>query len=284
MEVMKRDVYKVWKIKKRRGGFRSIESPNDELKVLQRESVNRLSGAIKVSPFAHGFQPYKNIVTMAMPHIKKDFVGSIDISDYFPSIKQDDFEKRLKPDLKDVDQADIDVHFHDFGDKKGKRLPQGAPGSPFLSNAYLLSFDWRMAWLCARDDINYTRYADDLTFSGADRDKIVVMIGVATRILSKEYKLIINKKKTKIMPKTRRQLCCGIVVNEKLNLKRETRKNLRAEVHQKAMKGDLPLDTLGRLSFEKMVRENIKTTHSSMEIIGAIKIKRALHGKEQRRK
>ena len=271
--------YNTWKIKKRRGGHRTIESPDDVTKYKQRESVDELAKTLKVSPFAHGFQPYKNIVTMAMPHVAKDFVGSIDISDYFPSIKKELFLARADKEKWDVDWKDLDIHFHDFNDGKGLRLPQGAPGSPFLSNTYLLTFDWRMAWLCAAKDIDYTRYADDLTFSGANRDDIVVMIGMATRILNSEYKLKINKKKTKIMPRSRRQLVCSIVVNEKLNLKREVLKNLRAEVHQKSMRGNLPLDTLGRLAFKEMVKNSTKTTHSSTQIIGSIKVTRALAGR-----
>ena len=274
--------YNVWKIKKRSGGSRSIESPDNITKHMQRVSYEKLTKKLKVSPFAHGFQPYKSIATMALPHVNKDFVGSIDISDYFPSIKKDLFLGRCEKEKLDVNWSDLEIHFHDFGDGKGLRLPQGAPGSPFLSNTYLTSFDWRMAWLCSEKGIDYTRYADDLTFSGANRDEIVVMIGMASRILEKEYKLKINKKKTKIMPKSRRQLVCGIVVNEKLNTKREVRKNLRAECHQQMLKnGQLSLETQGRVAFEKMVRENSKTTHSSSKIIKSMKVARALKNTSQ---
>ena len=273
-------VYNTWKIKKRSGGHRTIESPDDVTKYKQRESYEALAKTLKVSPFSHGFTHYKNIVTMAMPHVGKDFVGSIDISDFFPSIKKELFLKRAEKEKWKVDHKDFDIHFHDFLDCKGSRLPQGAPGSPFLSNTYLLTFDWRMAWLCAEKDVDYTRYADDLTFSGANRGNIVKLIGMATRILAKEYSFQINKKKTKIMPRSRRQLVCGIVTNERLNLKREVRKNLRAEVHNQTIKGKkLSLETQGRLAFQEMVRNNSKTTHSSTQIISSIKVTRALAGR-----
>lgn len=272
-------VYNTWKIKKRSGGHRTIESPDDVTKYLQRNSADELAKVLKVSPFAHGFQPYKNIATMAMPHVGKDFVGSIDFSDFFPSIKKELFLERAKKEKWKVDPKDFDIHFHDFCDGKNERLPQGAPGSPFLSNIYLLTFDWRCAWLCNEKGVDITRYADDVTLSGPNRDDIVKLIGMMTRILENEYKIKINKKKTKIMPASRRQLVCGCVVNQKLNLKREVLKNLRAEVHQKGMKGSLPLDTLGRLAFKEMIRNSTKTTHSSTQIISSIKVTRALAGR-----
>jgi retron-type reverse transcriptase len=272
--------YNTWKIKKRSGGHRTIESPDDVTKVLQRESADELAKVLKVSPFAHGFQPYKNIATCALPHVGKDFLGSIDISDFFPSIKKELFLERAVKEKWKANQKDFDIHFHNFLDGKDQRLPQGAPGSPFLSNAYLLTFDWRMAWLCHEKGVDYTRYADDLCFSGPNRDDIVKLIGMATRILENEYTLKINKKKTKIMPKSRRMLCVGIVVNEKLNLKRETRKNLRAEVHNQVINGKkLSLETQGRLAFQEMIRNNSKTTHSSTSIISSIKVTRALAGR-----
>lgn len=268
---MKDDIYTTWKIKKRRGGFRTIESPNDELKMRQRESIGRLQMAEKlpVSPFAHAFQPYKNIATMAMPHVGKEYVGSIDISDYFPSITLDKFLNKVKT----VPKEELWDHFHDFCDGKGNRLPQGAPGSPLISNAYLFRLDWRMAWQCHERGCDYSRYADDLTISGPKRDDIVVLLKIASELMRVYYELETNKKKTKIVHRSRRQLCCGVVVNEKLNTKREDRKNLRAEVHQQKLKGkNLKLETLGRIAFHEMVRDSDKTTHSSREIIDSVKV------------
>ena len=272
--------YSTFKIPKRNGKFRKIEAPNDELKAAQRRSYLELEKVLKVSPFSHGCTNYKNIATCALPHVNKAFLGSIDIANFFPSISKELFLERAKKEKWKIDAKDVDIHFHDFCDNQNSRLPQGAPGSPFLSNTYLLTLDWRMSWLCHEKGVDYTRYVDDLCFSGPNRDDIVKLIGMATRILENEYKLKINKKKTKIMPRSRRQLCVGIVVNEKLNLKRETRKNLRAEVHQQMLKhGKLSLETQGRLAFQTMIRDNKKTTHSSTQIISSIKVTRALAGR-----
>lgn len=270
---MKDDMYTTWKIKKRRGGFRTIESPSDDLKARQRESMKELQEKLQVSPFAHAFQPYKNIVTMAMSHVGKEYVGSIDISDYFPSITMDKFLNKVKT----VPKEELWDHFHDFCDGKGNRLPQGAPGSPLISNAYLFRLDWRMAWQCHEGGCDYSRYADDLTISGPNRDDVVVLLKIASELMRVYYELRTNKKKTKIVHRSRRQLCCGVVVNEKLNTKREDRKNLRAEVHQQKLKGNnLKLETLGRIAFHEMVRDSDKTTHSSRDIIDSVKVTKAM--------
>jgi retron-type reverse transcriptase len=278
--------YKIWKIPKRRGGSRTIESPNDELKAAQRESIGELQKKLKISPFAYAFQPYKSIALCAMAHVGKEWIGCIDVKDFFPSITIENFmeHSRTTDAIKTCGDSmnfekDLRQHFHDFNDGKGCRLPQGAPGSPLLSNAYLLKADWRFAWLAYAKGVAYNRYADDLIFSGPNRDDIVKLIGVITSILKKDYDLKINKKKTKIMHRSRRQLVVGLCVNEKLNLKREYRKNLRARKHQEMLKhGKYSLETKGMMAFEEMVRNNQKTTHSSIDIISSIMIAKELSG------
>jgi RNA-directed DNA polymerase len=259
-------MYKVWKIRKRGGGFRFIEAPEHKLKEQQWQILKVLEKKHKASPFAHGFQYYKNIVTMAIPHVGKKWVACMDIEDFFPSIKYEYFQKPLR--------TLASVCFHDFKDKKGLRLPQGAPTSPLLSNLHLFSFDWRMAWLAHSFGCDYSRYADDIVISGDSKRHIAALFKVGEAVLDKHYCLKINHKKTKFMHTSQRQLVCGVVVNEKINLPRRWRKRLRAEVFQKG--GELPEETKGRLSFKDMVLMNKKTTYSSREIIDALVVAKKL--------
>lgn len=261
--------------------------------------LRELQKTFKISPFAYAFTNYKSISLMATPHIGKKWVASIDLSDFFPSITWEKFQKnafQVKGHLKEGADLNLicknvprgdglyitafqDICFHDFGDGKGERLPQGAPTSPFLSNAYLFKFDWLMAWKASEVDCDYSRYADDLVFSGEDKKQIIGLLKMAERILDREYGLKVNHKKTKVVHKTRRQLVCGVVVNEKLNTPRKLRKNLRAELHQARMKGgELSNEVKGRVAFHKMVRENTKTTYSSRDIINQIKMVKKLTG------
>lgn len=270
--------YNVFTIPKRDGSMRTIEAPDDELKAKQREALKVLRKTFKVSPFAHAFQPYKNTVTCALPHVGKRWVGCIDIKDFFPSIRRDRFDQ-----LKDQYKASIAVGFHecfhDFKEGKGIRLPQGAPTSPFLSNAYLFKFDWMMAWLAYNRKICYSRYADDLIFSGNSAKDIRLLFRISEQQLKGKYSLSINHKKTKMMHRRQRQLVCGIVVNEKINLPRKWRKNLRAEIFQKKRAGDIPEETAGRMAYREMVLQSKKTTLSSMDFCNSILVSRKLMGK-----
>lgn len=275
--------YTVWKIPKRKGGFRVIESPCDELKKKQKEMLKELQKIFKVSPFAYAFTYYKNISLMATPHVGKKWVACIDLKDFFPSITyQKFFDRVLHPiTVEEVVRLDIlKTCFHNFNggtSASDYRLPQGAPTSPLLSNVYLFKFDWLMAWKAHALDCDYTRYADDLVVSGKDKKCIVKLLKMAERILWSEYALKVNHKKTKIVHRARRQMVCGVVVNEKLNTPKQLRKNLRAEIHQLKLKGgEISNETRGRVAFHKMVRENTKTTYSSREIITQILVTKKL--------
>lgn len=265
-------MYTTFKIPKRDGSFRTIEAPNESLKKIQRDMIGKLRKEVKVSPFAHAFQPYKNIVTMAMPHVNKAWVGSIDVHDFFPSIAWTAFTRHVR--LPKSASFLLKPGFYDFGDGKGMRLPQGAPTSPLLSNAYLFAFDWQMARKCQTKGCDYSRYADDIVVSGDRREVVSEMLAFARDVLERGYHLKINAKKTKIIGKKRRQLVCGVVVNEKINLPRKWRKNLRAELFQ--AKGPLTQVTRGKIAFRDMVLHTKKTTNSSSDIVNSVIISRKL--------
>jgi len=108
---------------------------------------------------------------------------------------------------------------------------QGAPTSPGLCNAVLLRLDRRLAGLARKHGYTYTRYADDLTFSGDDCQKIGLFIAIVSRIVGEEG-FEINREKTRVLRRSRRQLVTGVVVNQSAGLSRRHRRRLRAAVHQ----------------------------------------------------
>lgn len=269
-----KDDYEVFKIPKRRKGqFRIIEAPSDELKEEQRKSLPELKRRLYESPFAHAFTGNKNIVTMAEGHVAQPFILCFDIEDFFPSIRKKvmmeeiktnlAFRKRLKNDRKSPDKkADttkavierhLDLHFCDFEDGKGERLPQGAPGSPFLSNVFLHNFDWFAARKCREMDVVYSRYADDVVISGADEKKLWRLFYYCMQPYLSKRGLKINRRKTKMMSSKHRQMVCGLVVNVKINIPRRWRKRLRAEIFQQRDNKKLRKDTRGRNAFMNMV-------------------------------
>ena len=108
---------------------------------------------------------------------------------------------------------------------------QGAPTSPGLCNAILARLDRRLAGLAACHEFQYTRYADDLTFSGDDVDKVKLLLNIATRIVDEEG-FAVNARKTRVQRRARRQCVTGVVVNQHAGLSRKERRRLRARIHQ----------------------------------------------------
>ncbi|MGD1715190.1 reverse transcriptase family protein [Dapis sp. BLCC M172] len=111
-------------------------------------------------------------------------------------------------------------------------LPQGSPSSPAISNLLCRKLDSRLTEMAIKYGFNYTRYADDLTFSGSGESlKYISQILKNTRLIVRFQDFEINENKTIIMRKSRRQEVTGIVVNSELNISRETLKRFRATLY-----------------------------------------------------
>lgn len=270
-------MYQVFKIKKKHGGFRQIEAPYTDLKQQQQKLYERLM-TVKiptVSPFAHAFVPWKNIYTMASQHVKKEFVLAFDLEDFFPSIKWENFITVLKHMYEKVDEnielltfseQVKELAFNDFEDGKGLRLPQGAVTSPAMSNLFLYKWDWMMAHYCAEKKITFTRYADDIVLSSSKvPENVMWQTLIMARNTLANYDLRINDRKVRLMTPRKKQIVCGLVVNEKVNIPRRWRKRLRAEVFQQ--KGlDLRPETRGRLAFCNMVYNNKLSIETNLDV------------------
>jgi retron-type reverse transcriptase len=137
-------------------------------------------------------------------------------------------------------------------------LPVGAPTSPTLLNRVLWRSDEVLAQAAEQRGLRYTRYADDLTFSGSDT--AVQMLGVARRTLA-QIGLALDPKKTNIFRRGRRQMVTGLVVNQQVSVPRHIRRRLRAAVHRVEQGGVAQWDGAeqsaaalrGRVAFVKMV-------------------------------
>jgi RNA-directed DNA polymerase len=119
-----------------------------------------------------------------------------------------------------------------------RALPQGAPTSPGLANAIAAKMDRRLAKLAASRGFAYTRYADDLTFSGDDTHPahLDTLVRMTVRIVNDEG-FAINGSKTRIMRAGAHQQVTGVTVNRELGLSRQKRRQLRAAWHQASRAG-----------------------------------------------
>lgn len=211
-------------IKKSNGKVRELLVPNGYLKSIQKNILNNVLNGLSVSKYVTSYLPKKSLKDNACPHVNKKIVLKLDIKDFFNNIT---FENLYNVLPNTVFPPSIKVlllklcMYDDY-------LPQGAPTSPMLSNLALKNFDNYIGSYCEKLDIDYTRYSDDLTFSG-DFD-VKKIINKVTAFLE-DMGFNVNKDKTRVIRNNKRQIVTGIVVNEKVNIPRDYLKKIRQEMY-----------------------------------------------------
>ena len=223
--------YHIYKISKGNGKFRVIKAPNDQLKEIQNRLLHDLFYTVMPHDVAHGFVPSRSILTNAEPHVGQRMVANFDITDFFPSTKQKMvrgvLERHYQMDTSSAKLVASLCCLHG-------ELPQGAPTSPHLANLAMWDADVRLLELSNEHNLNYTRYADDMTFSGEwTPEGFPKLVGQ----IIKDYGYRLAPHKIKFYGQHRRQMVTGLVVNEKINIPRETRKRLRAILHDMETNG-----------------------------------------------
>jgi retron-type reverse transcriptase len=245
--------YQRYRLPKRSGGSRVISVPHHHLKRVQRAILDRLIQPLGAHESAFGFVPGRSIGENAALHVGQAIVANVDVSNCFPSVKWPLVLGVLRRDLGDrlgpgAISLLVDICTADGG------LPIGAPTSPALLNRVLLRSDETLHSAATKLNCRYSRYADDLTFSGDHG--AVKLLGIAKRTLS-QIGLELDPKKTNIYRPGRRQIVTGLVVNERVSVPRRIRRRIRAAVHaveqgRAPVWHDKPEDVTslrGRLSF-----------------------------------
>jgi RNA-directed DNA polymerase len=220
--------YQWHKVPKRSGEMRLLHSPNPRLKAVQKKLLRRVFARLKVHPAAMGFRRGISTMAHAALHVNKAVVIRIDIRNFFPSIRMTKIMLYLQRIGWDVRSS---TTIATLCCRKG-RLPQGAPTSPILSNLVNYRMDARLAGLARRSKATYSRYADDLIFS-FDEDNRRFIRGVIRRVSKILYEsgYQMNRPKLRVMRRHNRQTVTGLVVNQKVQLPRKTRRWLRAVEH-----------------------------------------------------
>ena len=219
--------YLVWQLPKRSGGNRTISAPGHSLKFIQRRILVHLLEPLGAHPAAWGFVRGRSIVGNASLHVGQAIVTNADISNCFPSVRWSLVLAALRRDLgEQLLPATISL-LVDICTAQGG-LPIGAPTSPALLNRVLAKTDIILQAAAEQRGCRYSRYADDLTFSGDHG--AVQLIGLARRTLAR-IDLALDPKKTNIYRRGRRQIVTGLVVNERVSMPRRLRRRVRAAVH-----------------------------------------------------
>lgn len=212
-------------IPKKNGGRRTLFVPDALLRTIQRNLLHQVLKEFQTSEFACAYKKGISVVDNARPHVGAKLVLKLDIQDFFDRITwilvyQNAFPgTHFPPAIRKILTEFCCVR---------DRLPQGAPTSPAVSNLVMRPFDVYMGKWCKEREIQYTRYCDDLTFSGAFEPKEVIR---KVRGFLQVYGFELNQKKTRVLGRGNAQSVTGIIVNEKVQVSRAYRRKLRQEVY-----------------------------------------------------
>lgn len=238
---------------KRSGPPRLIEAPKPRLKAIQRRMLNEILAVVPTHGCAHGFVAGRSCLSGAQIHAGEAMVVTFDLAQFFPSIGLARVHglfrrlgypwavaRRLAGLCTTITPAEIFRRLPD-----GQRfeaglqalygvphLAQGAPTSPALANLLAWTLDHRLHGLARTAGATYTRYADDLAFSGdAAFAARVDRFGRVVETVLHEEGFSLNAAKTRIMPRHARQQVTGIVVNQHCNVRRADFDTLKAILH-----------------------------------------------------
>lgn len=206
------------------GGVRCLTVPDEVLKRVQRAILQNLLVYMPVSPCATAYRYGGGTVRNASRHVGRRQVLRLDIRRFFDSVRYSAVKDAVFP--PEIFSEPLRVlltmlcYYRDA-------LPQGAPTSPAIVNILLRDFDRRVNDWCRRRKITYTRYCDDLTFSGEDLSGVRRLAEEELRALG----FFLNSEKSRLRPAGRRQTVTGLVVNEKVSVPREERRAIRQAVY-----------------------------------------------------
>ena len=230
--------YKEYRIPKIKGGYHLIHHPSKELKALQRWLLRNIVTKWPVHNAAFAYREGRGIKGNASMHVKSRYLLRMDFENFFPSITWEDIDFYLRskpPGTEGWSDVDRDLFLQIVCRKRC--LVIGAPTSPAVSNALCFELDKRLSTKSEAEDVVYTRYADDLFFSTAQRD----ILGKFPKIVSEEVNAIrcpanlrVNMEKTRHASKRGRRQVTGLVLSSdgRIALGRYRKRYIRRQLYR----------------------------------------------------
>ena len=212
-------------IPKSDGSKRKLSVPDLILKRVQKSIADNILVQFPVSRYAKAYKVGSSVQRNAQPHIGKKKLLKLDIEGFFDHILYSQVKDIVFCEEKFAEPIRILLTMLCYYKES---LPQGAPTSPAITNIIMFDFDETVGVFCNKKNIAYTRYCDDMTFSG-DFDEGEVITFVKKELF--KLGLFLKNRKTVVVPASKRQTVTGIVVNEKLNITKEYKRNIRQEMY-----------------------------------------------------
>lgn len=276
------------------GSIRLIEAPKQALKRQQQRILSGILDQVPAHPATHGFVKGRSIRTFVAPHVGRRVVLRMDLRDFFPSFRAARVEAFFRTmgypeavaDLlaglcTTITPRDIWKEVRSVGDSvqmweskalySRTHLPQGAPTSPALANLCCFRLDCRLAGLAASARARYTRYADDLAFSGdPEFEKRVDRFSIHVASILLQEGFAVNHRKTRIMRQSVRQRLAGIVANRHPNVSRKDFDLLKAILTNCVRQGPASQNRAGHSNF----RAHLDGRVSFVEMVNPAKAER----------
>ena len=267
--------YRYHWLAKRSGSKRLIEAPKEMLRDLQQRILHEILDRVPAHEAAHGFVRGRSVLTYARPHCAKALVLRMDLRDFFPSVGAariaaifralgyPDGTAWLMTGLVTTRTPEEVLHGVTLEpaavDRLRRRhLPQGAPTSPALANLSAFGLDVRLSALAASLGASYTRYADDLAFSGDERfrGRAEGFRILVCRIAAEEGFSVRWEKNRWMRPSVRQRLG-GLVLNERPRPSREEFDRLKATLTNCVRKGPLGQNRDGHADYRAHLRGRV---------------------------
>jgi hypothetical protein len=290
-EAATRTHYVRFTVPKKSGGTRELAAPRRHIRAAQAWILTNILEKLSTHAAAHGFVKGRSTLTNAQAHVNTAVVVNCDLKDFFPSITVNRVigmftEFGYSPAVATIlallctesPRRVVDYAGTTFHVATGPRcLPQGACTSPAISNCIARRLDSRLAGISRKLNFNYTRYADDISFSalppqsgipplpGETSDHPNQKVGyllARCRHISQDEGFIINEKKTRVQRPSTSQRVTGLVVNNAAPaIPRKTIRRLRAILHNARKTGLSAQNTRHHPHFESHVRGMISYIH-----------------------
>lgn len=253
----KSEHYSTLTIRKRNGSSRQLHNPDSLMRVAQYKILTQILNKLAIPNYVYAFEKNKSIPVMAQMHVDKKVIISVDIKDFFHSIKQ-----------KDLEAIFLNLGIGPMPARTLSELctyqafvPQGALTSPKVANLVTaMTFGPPIKNYCDENGLVLTIYADDVTISSTNPALNVSDVLSFVTSAIREHGFRVNHEKTKVMWSTMRQYVCGVVVNAKTNMIKRERYKLRAIVHNIVKNG----------VEAEAVKSNLEPGHFASHILGRL--------------
>mgnify|MGYP002768808661 FL=1 len=217
--------YKIYKIKKRNGKYRTIYEPNTILKQIQKQILTNILNNKAISKYAKAYHKGIKLKDNAITHVNKEIILKLDIKNFFENISfVDVYNSCFSIEYFPKSVGMILTFLCTYED----HLTQGSPTSAYISNLVMKEFDESLGDWCELMNISYTRYSDDMTFSGKFNPSELI---IKVRKMLYKLGLELNNDKIHIVHKSSSQNVTGIIVNEKMQVSIKYRNKIRQEIY-----------------------------------------------------